>query len=174
VFDPTVMRSGTTADRKTSRASTAISTPSCAAAAPRRRHAGAVARPGEADQHDLVCHLIAVSMDHSGWPSGLFTTNRWVTGETWYATHGVAAMLDGFDLKWADRLVGEPLADRPGAPVPPTHRGAAQQRDMPSASGRRRIEINAYEIAVPSHLAAAHRHRGAGASVNSSCGPERD
>jgi hypothetical protein len=48
---------------------------------------------------DLVCHLVAVSMDRTGWPLGLFTTNRWVTGETWYAAPDVAAMLDGFDMK---------------------------------------------------------------------------
>jgi hypothetical protein len=38
-------------------------------------------------------------MDRSGWPVGLFTTNRWVTGETWYAARDVAAMLHGFDMK---------------------------------------------------------------------------
>jgi hypothetical protein len=48
---------------------------------------------------DLVSHLIAVSMDRSGSPVGLFTTNRWVTGETWYAAREVVAMLDGFDMK---------------------------------------------------------------------------
>ena len=48
---------------------------------------------------DLVSHLIAVSMDRSGWPIGLFTTNRWVTGETWYAAREVVTMLDGFDMK---------------------------------------------------------------------------
>jgi hypothetical protein len=53
----------------------------------------------QADQHELVCHLIAVSMDRSGWPIGLFTTNRWVTGETWYAAHDVSAMLGGFEMK---------------------------------------------------------------------------
>ncbi|MGH6900948.1 MAG: DUF6969 family protein [Geminicoccaceae bacterium] len=50
-------------------------------------------------KHDLVSHLVAVSMDRSGWPIGLFTTNRWVTGETWYAARDVAAMLDGFDMR---------------------------------------------------------------------------
>jgi len=50
-------------------------------------------------KHDLVSHLIAVSMDRGGWPVGLFTTNRWVTGETWYAAYDVAAMLDGFDMR---------------------------------------------------------------------------
>jgi hypothetical protein len=53
----------------------------------------------KADPHDLVCHLIAVSMDRAGWPVGLFTTNRWVTAETWYAAHDVCAMLDGFDTQ---------------------------------------------------------------------------
>jgi hypothetical protein len=53
----------------------------------------------KAQRHDLVCHLIAVSMDRGGWPLGLFTTNRWVTGETWYAAHDVAAMLGGFDVR---------------------------------------------------------------------------
>jgi hypothetical protein len=48
---------------------------------------------------DLVCHLVAVSMDRNGWPVGLFTTNRWVTGETWHAAEDVTAMLDGFDMK---------------------------------------------------------------------------
>jgi hypothetical protein len=41
-------------------------------------------------------------MDRSGWPIGLFTTNRWVTGETWYAAEDVAAMLDGFDMKMVE------------------------------------------------------------------------
>ena len=50
-------------------------------------------------KHDLLSHLIAVSMDRSGWPIGLFTTNRWVTGETWYAAHDVSAMLGRFDMK---------------------------------------------------------------------------
>ena len=52
----------------------------------------------KAERHDLVSHLVAVSMDQSGWPIGLFTTNRWVTAETWYAAHDVAAMLDRFDM----------------------------------------------------------------------------
>jgi hypothetical protein len=53
----------------------------------------------KAEKHDLVCHLIAVSMDRSGWPIGLFTTNRWVTGETWYAAHDASAVLKSFDVK---------------------------------------------------------------------------
>jgi hypothetical protein len=49
-------------------------------------------------KHDLVCHLIAIAMDRGGWPIGLFTTNRWVTGETWYTADDVTAMLAGFDV----------------------------------------------------------------------------
>lgn len=51
---------------------------------------------------DGPCHLIAISMTREGMPERLFTTNRWVTGETWYAAHDVVAMLDRFemDLAW--------------------------------------------------------------------------
>jgi hypothetical protein len=35
-------------------------------------------------------------MNEFGVPIRLFTTNRWVTGEIWYAGHDVRAMLDGF------------------------------------------------------------------------------
>lgn len=51
---------------------------------------------------DGPCHLIAISMTREGLPERLFTTNRWVTGETWYAAHDVIAMLDRFemDLAW--------------------------------------------------------------------------
>jgi hypothetical protein len=35
-------------------------------------------------------------MAQNGAPVRLFTTNRWVTGETWYAAADVCAMLDRF------------------------------------------------------------------------------
>ena len=55
--------------------------------------------PGD---NDALSHLIAISMDKHGIPIGLFTTNRWVTGETWYRSADVSAMLDRFemDLAW--------------------------------------------------------------------------
>ena len=34
------------------------------------------------DPNDALCHLVAISMDRAGFPIRLFTTNRWVTGET--------------------------------------------------------------------------------------------
>lgn len=48
------------------------------------------------DNDDATCHLIGISMNRDGLPEGLFTTNRWVTGETWYAASDVIAMLDHF------------------------------------------------------------------------------
>lgn len=50
---------------------------------------------------DTLSHLIAISMDGYGYPLRLFTTNRWVTGETWYAAEDVTSMLDGFVMDLA-------------------------------------------------------------------------
>lgn len=47
------------------------------------------------------CHLIAIAMTPEGLPEKLFTTNRWVTGETWYAASDVIAMLDRFNMDLA-------------------------------------------------------------------------
>jgi len=49
-----------------------------------------------ADQKAALAHLIAISMDEFGRPIRLFTINRWVTDETWYAASDVIAMLDRF------------------------------------------------------------------------------
>lgn len=43
-----------------------------------------------------LSHLVAISMNPVGLPIRLFTTNRWVTGETWYSAADVCAMLDCF------------------------------------------------------------------------------
>lgn len=48
-----------------------------------------------------LSHLIAISMDSHGEPARLFTTNRWVTGETWYEANDVIRMLDGFEMDLA-------------------------------------------------------------------------
>lgn len=50
------------------------------------------------DPDDLLTHFVAISMDRSGLPIRLFTTNRWVTGETWYAADDVIAMLSRFSI----------------------------------------------------------------------------
>lgn len=52
--------------------------------------------------NDALSHLIALSMTRDGLPERLFTTNRWVTAETWYDAPAVKAMLPYgvFDLAW--------------------------------------------------------------------------
>lgn len=50
------------------------------------------------DPDDALSHLIAISMDAGGEPLRLFTTNRWVTGEVWYADRDVLRMLDAFRI----------------------------------------------------------------------------
>lgn len=46
-----------------------------------------------------LCHLIAISMDSYSQPIGLFTTNRWVTGETWLPAEQVIARVRPFDMQ---------------------------------------------------------------------------
>ncbi len=46
--------------------------------------------------NDELTHLIGISMDRQGYPIRLFTTNRWVTGETWYVADDVVRILHGF------------------------------------------------------------------------------
>jgi hypothetical protein len=44
----------------------------------------------------VVSHLIGLTLDPFGRPIELFTTNRWVTGETWYRADDVERMLPCF------------------------------------------------------------------------------
>lgn len=44
------------------------------------------------------CHLIAVSMNAAGFPVRLFTVNRWVTGDTWYAAEDVRRFVARFEI----------------------------------------------------------------------------
>ena len=60
------------------------------------------AAPGKRGARDEVSHLVAISLDARGEPFRLFTTNRWVTGETWYRADDVIAMLDRFVIAAAD------------------------------------------------------------------------
>ncbi len=53
-------------------------------------------RSGQETGSAAPCHLIAISMNREGRPTRLFTTNQWVTGETWYQASDVIAMLDRF------------------------------------------------------------------------------
>jgi len=65
-------------------------------AAPAPSAPSAPAPAGEPDEPWM--HLVAIAMDRAGRPLRLFTTNRWVTGETWYGAADVAASLDRFAI----------------------------------------------------------------------------
>lgn len=47
---------------------------------------------------DAICHLVAISMNKPGFPVGLFTTNRWVTAETFYAAADAERILAAFKI----------------------------------------------------------------------------
>jgi hypothetical protein len=44
-------------------------------------------------------HLVAISMDSRGVPIGLFTTNRWVTGEEWHSADEICKLLPHFQIE---------------------------------------------------------------------------
>jgi hypothetical protein len=48
-----------------------------------------------------LSHLIAIAMTPAGFPFRLFTTNRWVTGESWYRAEDVIALLACFNIDHA-------------------------------------------------------------------------
>jgi len=50
------------------------------------------------EREDQITHLIAISMDARGFPTSLFTTNRWVTAENWYRAEDVCQALDSFEI----------------------------------------------------------------------------
>jgi hypothetical protein len=58
-------------------------------------------QPNQGADNDELSHLVAISVDAAGVPIRLFTTNLWVTGETWYAAADVVAMLDRFVIDLA-------------------------------------------------------------------------
>jgi len=51
--------------------------------------------------NDALSHIVAISMDARGFPIGLFTTNRWICGDTWYRGEDVAAMIGRFRIDHA-------------------------------------------------------------------------
>ena len=53
---------------------------------------------GDADNNLALSHLVAIAVDGAGHPLRLFTTNLWVTGETWFSADQVIASLGGFDI----------------------------------------------------------------------------
>jgi hypothetical protein len=53
------------------------------------------------DPDDALSHLIGISMDSAGLPIKLFSTNRWVTGETWYRAQDVKTLISSFNIDHA-------------------------------------------------------------------------
>lgn len=48
---------------------------------------------------DAISHLVAISMDKPGMPIGMFTTNRWVTGESFYSAKDAIRLIDRFSIE---------------------------------------------------------------------------
>lgn len=51
--------------------------------------------------NDRLAHLVAISMDPRGYPTGMFATNRWVTDENIYPAADVEKMIDNFAIDHA-------------------------------------------------------------------------
>jgi hypothetical protein len=93
-----------------------------------------------------VSHLIAIAIDVRGEPIRLFTTNRWVTGETWYRAEDVTRMLDRFVI--AEREPSAVLNRWIGAMVHlfrPQIAALLQARDETVMAWRRRRRTHVFE-----------------------------
>ncbi|MCK0507677.1 DUF6969 family protein [Aromatoleum anaerobium] len=116
---------------------------------------------------DAISHLVAISMDAWGEPIGLFATNRWVTGETWYPADDVIRMLDRFEIdhawpSWpANRWLGAMLRlYRPWVEGLIRHRDAVIAAHLRERRGEdifedRSLEITGYLPVSVKHLIAA-------------------
>jgi hypothetical protein len=95
---------------------------------------------------DEVSHLVAISLDAEGEPIRLFTTNRWVTGETWYRAGDVIAMLDRFAIATTNPAA---VRDRWLVAVMQLFRpqiaALLRQRDETVMARRRRQRANVFE-----------------------------
>jgi hypothetical protein len=60
------------------------------------------AAPLKRGTKEEVSHLVAIAVDTRGEPIRLFTTNRWVTGETWYRADDVIRMVERFAVNELD------------------------------------------------------------------------
>jgi hypothetical protein len=86
-------------------------------------------------------------MDPYGFPIRLFSTNRWVTGEVWYAADDVIAMLDRFDMDLAaPSLPANIWITAMVRLFRPEIETLVRERDRALAAWRqRRPDVNAYE-----------------------------
>jgi len=84
-------------------------------------------KPMPADNLALS-HLIAISMAPTGLPIRMFTTNRWVTGETWYQAADVCAMLGYFVVDHTRLLLGTQPVDQRDVHILPATDGRVVAR----------------------------------------------
>jgi hypothetical protein len=56
------------------------------------------AAPPGSGEHGKLAHLVAIAMDGEGRPFRLFTTNRWVTGESWHRGADVMRLAERFAI----------------------------------------------------------------------------
>jgi len=116
-----------------------------------------------AEDSAAISHLVAISMTPTGMPERLFTTNRWVTAETWYRASDVIAMLDGFAVggkrpldRWITSMM---VLFRPQIERLLHERDAAVDRWRAAYPGTdvfedRRLEItSAMDISLEAHIA---------------------
>ncbi len=104
------------------------------------------AAPLKRGERDEVSHLIAIAVDVRGEPIRLFTTNRWVTGETWYRAEDVTQMLDRFVI--AEREPSVVLNRWIGAMIQlfrPQIAALLQARDETVMAWRRRRRTHVFE-----------------------------
>ena len=104
------------------------------------------AAPLKHGARDEVSHLVAITLDQRGEPFRLFTTNRWVTGETWYRADDVVRMLDRFAIgepgrstvlnRWIGAMIGL---------FRPQISALLQARDETMMAWRRRRRTNVFE-----------------------------
>ena len=93
-----------------------------------------------------VSHLVAIAVDRRGEPVRLFTTNRWVTGETWYCADDVIRMLDRFAI--SEVAPSETLNRWIGAILRlfrPQIAAVLRMRDETVMAWRRRHRTNVFE-----------------------------
>ena len=84
----------------------------------RNRHRWIFAQ--EENKNRIGAHVVAISMDKKGYASKMFTTNRWVTDETWYdaCTNG-ADDRSRFQYRPHVSVLGnEPMAECDDPPFP--------------------------------------------------------
>ena len=121
-----------------------------------------------ATPHQPYAHVIALKIDDTGIPLTLFTTNRWVTGETLRPARELIAMLDRFEIDhaWPSWLVNRWMTAmvrlfRPQVEKLLVARDAAltrRARSEPEPTENREVEVlSEVTISIDRQIAAVDR-----------------